>query len=117
LSFFYGAGAIFLIVWNASVFSTFLVISLQNIGRGVNHALGLIGTFAIYFFPEVAGFLLAGIAGGVISKAVIVEKWGSKNFQNVLRDASILLLVSVLFLLIAGLLESYVAVGLIKALV
>ena len=117
LSFFYGAGAIFLIVWNASIFSTFLVLSLQNIGKGVNHALGLIGAFSLYFIPEVAGFLLAGIAGGIISKAVIVEGWGSKRFQNVLRDASILLGISFVFLLVAGVLEAYVAVELIKALV
>lgn len=117
LSFFYGAGAIFLIVWNASIFSTFLVLSLQNISKGINNALALIGAFSIYFLPEVAGFLLAGLAGGIISKAVIVENWGSKQFRNVLRDASVLLLVSFLFLLVAGLLESYVAVGLIKALV
>jgi len=117
LSFFYGAGAIFLIVWNASIFSTFLVLSLQNIGKGVNHAIGLIGAFSIYFIPEVAGFLLAGIAGGVISKAVIVESWGSNKFRNVLRDASILLAISFVFLLVAGILESFVAVELIKALV
>lgn len=117
LSFFYGAGAIFLIAWNASIFSTFLVLSLQSISRGVNHALGLIGAFSIYYIPEVAGFLLAGIAGGIISKAVLVETKGSKGFKNVIRDSFTLLIISFLFLLIAAFLESFVAVSLIKALV
>jgi len=117
LSFFYGAGAIFLIVWNASIFSTFIAFSVQNLSKGLNNALGLLGAFSLYFIPEVGGFLLAGIAGGVISKAVITEHWFSKPFQNVIRDATILLLLAIVLLIIAALLESFVSVELIKAMV
>jgi uncharacterized membrane protein SpoIIM required for sporulation len=117
LSFFYGAGSIFLIVWNASIFSTFITITLQNISRGVNHSIGLLGAFSVYVIPEIGGFLLAGIAGGVVSKALVTEGFMTPGFRNVLRDAMSLLLVAFVMLIVAAFLESYVAVNLIRALV
>ena len=117
LSFFYGAGAIFLIVWNASIFSTFVFTTLQNIGRGVQNSLAMFGVFSLYIVPEIAGFLLAGIAGGVISKALVTEKFMSDEFRNVVKDAMVLLLVSFGVLFVAALLESYVAVNVIKSLI
>src|SRR3989344_2136383 len=116
LSFFYGAGAIFLMVWNASTFSTFVSMTISNISKGVNHGLLLFGVFSLYIIPELGGFLLAAIAGGVISKAVLVEPFLSPSFRNVVRDALFLLLCSFALLLIAAFLESYVGVSLIKSL-
>lgn len=117
LSFFYGAGSIFLIVWNASIFSTFIIVTLRNIGDSVNHSFALLGAFSIYVIPEIAGFLLAAIAGGVVSKAAVVEQFLGGNFRNVVRDAIVLLLWSFILLIISAFLESFVGVGLIKALV
>jgi|SRR3989338_2763942 len=117
LSFFYGAGAIFLMVWNASIFATFVSLTIKNIGKGVEHGFLLLGTFSMYIIPEIAGFLLAAIAGGVISKAVIVEEFMSNSFKNVVKDAIVLLLCSIVILLIAAFLEGYIGVELIKALV
>lgn len=117
LSFFYGAGAIFLMVWNASIFATFVSLTIKNIGKGFEHGFLLLGTFSMYIIPEIAGFLLAAIAGGVISKAVIVEEFMSNSFKNVVKDALVLLLCSIIILLIAAFLEGYIGVGLIKALV
>jgi len=117
LSFFYGAGSIFLIVWNASIFSTFIVLTLQNVSRGIKHSLGLLGAFSIYIIPEIGGFLLAGIAGGVVSKALVKEKFMGEGFRNVVRDATVLLLFSFVLLLVAAFLESYVGVSMIKMLV
>lgn len=117
LSFFYGAGAIFLVVWNASIFATFVSLSLNNISTGVNHAVALLGAFSLYIIPEIAGFLLAAIAGGVISKAVIVEQWMSESFRNVVKDGFVLLIMAFVLLLLSAFLEGFVGVGLIKSLV
>ena len=116
LSFFYGAGSIFLVVWNASIFVTFIIVTIRNISQGMNHSLALLGIFSLYIVPEIAGFLLAAIAGGVVSKAVVVEDFLSKEFKNVVRDAVVLLFLSFALLLLAAVLESY-AVDWIKALV
>lgn len=117
LSVFYGAGSIFLIVWNASIFSTFVSLTLTNISQGVNHSFALLGTFSLYIIPEISGFLLAAIAGGVVSKAVVVEQFLEAPFRNVIRDAILLLVYSLVILFFAAFLEAYVGVGLIKALV
>lgn len=116
LSLFYGAGSIFLIVWNASIFSTFIYTTISNISKGANYSIALLGTFSLYVIPEIAGFLLAAIAGGVVSKAVIVEKFMSDSFRNVVRDAFVLLLISFTLLLVAAFLESYVGISAMKML-
>jgi len=117
LSIFYGAGAIFLIVWITSIFSTFITLTIQNISKGINHSFTLLGIFSLYIIPEIAGFLLAAIAGGLVSKAVITENFRSLAFKNVIRDATILLLLSFALLLFAAILESFVAVNLFKLLI
>ena len=117
LSLFYGAGSIFLVAWNASVFSTFIYTTITNISTGMQHSLVFGGIFLIYVIPEVAGFLLAAIAGGVVSKAVVLETFMSFQFRNVLRDAVVLLFFSFALLFVAAFLESYVGVNAIKALV
>ncbi|MFC1727930.1 stage II sporulation protein M [Nanoarchaeota archaeon] len=116
LSFFYGIGAIFLIVLNASIFSTFILFVTQQLGKSLQEILTILGIFSIYAIPEVAGFLLAAIAGGVISKAVIKEKVGSKRFKNVVKDATLLLLVSFAVILLSALLEVFVTGPLIRVL-
>lgn len=117
LSFFYGAGGIFLIVWNASIFSTFIVMTISNLSKGVPHAMSLLGAFALHLIPEVFGFLVAAIAGGVISRALIKEKLKGKGFSNVVKDATLLLLVSFAVLLVAALLEAFVSTSLVGGLV
>lgn len=98
LSLFYGAGGIFLLAWNASVFAGFLCASQE-----------FILPLLIYTIPEICGFMFASISGGVFSKAVIKEKFGSGAFRNVLRDATWWLVIAILFITIAALLESFVA--------
>lgn len=116
LSFFYGIGAVFLIVLNASIFSTFLKMVTSQLGKTAQEVFSILGIFSIYVIPEVAGFLLAAIAGGVISKAVINERVGSIQFKNVVKDATVLLLVSFAVIILSALLEVFVTSNLIKAL-
>jgi len=107
LSVFYGAGAIFLLVFNASIFSSFAVYIAHQLAKLPTDALAVIGFFSIHLIPEVLGFLLAAIAGGVVSKAMLTEKLSGPGFTNVLRDAMILLLLSACFIAIGAVLEVY----------
>lgn len=113
LSFFYGAGAMFLIVLNASVFSTFIVFVINNLTTAMNKA-AVFGIFLIHLMPELFGFMLAAIAGGVISKAVMKEKFGSSQFRNIMADASLIFLISVGLIVLAAFLENYVTTLLIN---
>ncbi len=112
LSIFYGAGALFLIVLNASVFAGFIVHVVKTAGNSISTLL----LFLIHLIPELSGFLIAAIAGGVISRAIMKEKFGSKGFQNVMKDALILLLISAGLIIIAAFLELFVTAPLFKML-
>lgn len=107
LSVFYGAGAIFLLVLNASIFSSFVLYVSQQLAKAPSDALAVLGFFSIHLIPEVAGFLLAAIAGGVVSKAILTEKLFSPGFKNVMRDAVMLLLLSMGFIVLGSILEVY----------
>ncbi len=104
LSIFYGVGALFLIVLNASVFASFILIATETIG--LKTLLG--GVLLAHTSHEVLGFLLAAMAGGVISKALMKERIGTTPFQNVVKDATILLIISLAVIILAGILEVYV---------
>lgn len=106
-----------MIVWNASIFSTFLVMTINNLSRGTPHALSILGIFSLHLIPEVFAFLTAAIAGGVLSRAMIKEKWKSKGFSNVIKDAVVLLLISFGILLLAAFLEAFVSTSLLGGLI
>ncbi|MBW3014833.1 stage II sporulation protein M [Candidatus Woesearchaeota archaeon] len=117
LSIAYGAGAIFLIIFNASIFATFIVKITQYVTTSITHTAALTGSLMVHTVPELSGFLLAAISGGVISKALVTEKIGSNAFKNVIKDATMLFLLSLLIITIAAFLEIYVTRGLLRLII
>jgi len=119
LSIFYGSGAIFLITLNASIFASALghVIRSNFNSGGILTSLSFaICNFGIIFFhmiPEVIAYLLAAMAGGVLSHAIIREKFASKNFHIVLIDSIILIFISIMVLITAAFLEANISKKLI----
>jgi len=120
-SFFYGAGAIFILTWNASVISAAIGTFFRNNISVYADKLGFIkvaGYFHIfslsllrYFIhgiPEILAYFIGGLAGGIISVAVIKHEFGTKIFRRVLLDSISLILIALFVLVIAGLLEVYV---------
>ncbi len=120
-SFLFGAGAIFILTWNASVIAaaignfirTNLTTYAGNAGfRKISSYLHIISLglfkYAIHGIPEIAAYFVAGIAGGVISVAVIKESFGTKKFSKIILDSSDLILIAVLLLVVAALLEVYI---------
>ncbi|MBU2561693.1 MAG: stage II sporulation protein M [Nanoarchaeota archaeon] len=114
LSFFYGASAIFLIILNGSVFASFIIFVIRTIAQNTLQGVQAFFMFLIHLLPEISGFLMAAIAGGVVSKAVLCEKKGSKRFKNVFKDATILMLIAIGLVLISSLLEVFVTARLFK---
>ena len=107
LSLFFSVGALFLIVYNASIFAAFILL--------YEKAIMLLSL--IHFIPEILGFLLAAIAGGVISKAIMKEKLGTEPFKNVVKDATVLLLISIIVIVIAALIEVFVTPQILNPLI
>lgn len=114
LSIAYGAGAIFLIVYNASIFASFIVLLIRYLSTTTTHAAAIFSTMLIHLIPEISGFLLAAIAGGVISKALTRERIGSEAFKNVVKDATAMFILSICLIVLAAFLEIYVTRGVFR---
>ncbi|MEA3430565.1 MAG: stage II sporulation protein M [Nanoarchaeota archaeon] len=114
LSIAYGAGAIFLIVYNASIFASFIVLLVRYLSTTTAHATAIFATMLIHLVPEISGFLLAAIAGGVISRALMRERIGSLAFRNVIKDATVMFLLSIVLIVLAAFLEIYVTRGVFR---
>ena len=120
-AFFYGAGAIFILTWNASVISAAIgSFFREHIGIyadkvGLVHVAGYFHIYSLsllrYFLhgiPEILAYFVGGLAGGIISVAVIKHEFGTKVFKRILLDSSNLVLLAVMVLVIAATLEVYV---------
>ncbi len=120
-SFIYGSGAIFILSWNASVigaaFGNFIRTHIAEYASAVGLSkagsyfyvvsLSLL-RYSIHGIPEILSYVIAGIAGGIISVAVVKREFGTKNFERILLDTSDLILIAVFFLFVAALLEVFV---------
>ncbi len=120
-SFFYGAGAIFILTWNASVISAAIGTFFRTHISEYASSLGLVkaaGYFHIYslslirYFihglPEILAYFIGGLSGGIISVAVIRHDFGTKTFRKIVRDAFDLFLLAIVVLLIAAGIEVYI---------
>lgn len=120
-AFLYGVGAIFILTWNASVIGVaignFIRTELSRVSSSVGLSkfssyfsvisIGLL-KYSIHGIPEILAYLVAGLAGGIISVAVIRHDFRTKRFENIVLDSSSLIILSILLLVIAGLLEVFV---------
>jgi uncharacterized membrane protein SpoIIM required for sporulation len=120
-SFMYGAGAIFILVWNASIVGTAIGSFVRtSINVLIDSACGpTAGTtfcavssgilrYTIHGIPEILAYFVAALAGGIISIAVINHEFSSRKFEHILLDSADLLMLAIAILFIAALLEVFV---------
>ena len=112
ISLFVGAGGVFLVLLNASVFSSFAIVMIKYLTETLRQAVLVIGIFSLHVIPEAGAFMVAAIAGGILSKAVIAEKWGTANFKKVVKDAGKLLAFACILIILAGFIEVYITTNL-----
>ncbi|MFH1257838.1 MAG: stage II sporulation protein M [Candidatus Micrarchaeota archaeon] len=109
----YGAGSVFILIWNASVIGVFL----GNVARkyvfheapafslipGLSYGiLGLIphGSF------ELISYSIGALAGGILSAAIARRVYGTIEFRPILMDVIKLVLVAVILLFVGAIIES-----------
>ena len=120
-SFIFGAGAIFILTWNATVIGAAIGNFIRSNISNYTGSLGLLEAgnyfhvvslgllkYAIHGIPEIAAYFYGGLAGGIISVALIRKHYKTKKFQVIMRDFSELLLIAIGFLIAAAFLEVYV---------
>ena len=113
LSLVYGAGAILFITWNASVWGVIFGFLARESAITINqNPFVYFGVMLLPILPhmitEAVSYLSASIVGGVVSKAVLREKLGSKKFKHVLTDGLIFFGLAVVLVILAAFLEVYV---------
>lgn len=101
----FGAGAIFVLAWNASVIAAAIGIFTKS--QLSSLPVGL-ARYMIHGLPEIAAYFVAAMAGGIISIAIIKHDFKSGKFWKVMQDSLNLILLAVLILVIAALIEVYV---------
>lgn len=120
-AFIYGFGAIFILTWNASVIGTaignFIRVRLESSAATLGFA--KIASYLQFFslsltrylvhgIPEIMAYIIGGLAGGIISIAIVRHDFGTKKFEKILFDSSELILISLIFLVIAAFIEVYI---------
>lgn len=112
-AFVFGDGAIFLVVWNASVWGTIFGAFAKNyaLAFAQNPFISFLIVLAIVFthmILEAFAYISAASAGGVISKGILREKFFSERFRYIIGNTLITLIFALIILVIAVLIESYV---------
>ncbi len=120
-AFLYGAGAIFILTWNASVISTAIGNYIRSNLALITKTIGLtkytdyfhivsigILRYFLHGLPEMGAYIIAGLAGSIISVAVIRESFGTKKFEKTLLDSSNLIIIAIIILIIAAFIEVYI---------
>ena len=104
-SFAFGAGAIFILAWNASVIASAIGIfadgSLKQLHIGLMR-------YLIHGAPELIAYFIAALAGGILSIAVIRHEFGKEKFWRVLQDSIDLIIIALVILVIAALIEVFI---------
>ena len=120
-SLFYGAGAVFILVWNASIIGTAIGILVRNSLASISEIFGIINLaayfgvftgsilrYAIHGFFEILAYFVGALAGGMLSLAVSKHEFNTKKFRKVSLDVFNLSCLALALLILAALIEIYI---------
>lgn len=111
-----GAGALYLLVWNASIIGIYI----GEVAHNIQHIylLSKFPSFLLAFptaifklflhgIPEIAAYFIGAVAGGILSVAVIKHRPFDDQFRKICIDSLLLFMVSVGLIFISGIIEAY----------
>ncbi|MFH1064341.1 MAG: stage II sporulation protein M [Candidatus Woesearchaeota archaeon] len=116
-SFFFGAGAIFILTWNASVVATAIGAFVRN--NVLSHAGGSIAAYSqlislgilkymTHGVFEIVAYFIGALAGGIFSVAVIRHDFKTSQFRKTLLDSIDIFLIAAALLVVAAGVEVFV---------
>ena len=116
-SFLYGAGAVFILIWNASVIGVALGNSIR---LGMGRAAELFGLasqvvslgvlrYSIHGIPEILAYLVAGLAGSMVSIGLYLSRKNRPYIKELLADVLELTGIAIILLVISAWLEAFVS--------
>jgi uncharacterized membrane protein SpoIIM required for sporulation len=100
----FGAGAIFVLAWNASVISAAMGIfgsyNLAEIPFGLLR-------YMIHGFPEIAAYFIIALAGGIFGIGILRNGIRNPKFLRIVENVVILLFIAIIILIVAAIIEVY----------
>lgn len=121
LSIIFGAGSLFLLTLNASIFASALSNVLWQTVQNSEYLYlySLIscnmGILFFHMLPEVVGYFLAAIAGALLYVAILKEKLFSAEFMRTMKKSLLILLIAIGVLLISAIIEVKLSRNLISS--
>jgi uncharacterized membrane protein SpoIIM required for sporulation len=100
----FGAGAIFVLAWNASVISAAMGIFTNYDIKDI--PFGLL-RYMIHGFPEIAAYFVTALAGGMFGVGIIRNGVKNPKFLRIVENVVILLFISIIILIVAAVIEVY----------
>ncbi|MFW5846644.1 MAG: stage II sporulation protein M [Nanoarchaeota archaeon] len=101
----FGAGAIFILMWNASVIAAAIGIFTSN--KISDIPLG-VARYMIHGFPEIAAYFVTALAGGMFGVGFIRHGLRNRKFLKVVQNVILLLFISIFILIVAAWIEVYI---------
>ncbi len=100
----YGIGALYLLLWNASIIG--VILGERMIEKGLlGLVLGFLGLVPHGIF-EIAAYLVAALAGGILSISIMRSSNKKTFFRYLLEDVGLLVFLALALLAIGALIES-----------
>ncbi len=111
-SFLYGAGAIYITTWNASVVGVLIGVTTEEFAKSMHIPESLaylialpIGTLRLlpHGIFEITGYLVGGLAGGMMSASIMR---GHAKYKIIWRDIGLMILLSIVLIVLGAFVES-----------
>lgn len=100
----FGAGAIFVLAWNATVIAQAIGIFTKYRVAGIPMGLG---RYMIHGLPEITAYFITALAGGIFGVEIIRRGFKGKKFSRVIGNVIILLFIALIILVVAAVMEVY----------
>lgn len=106
----YGAGAIFILAWNASVMGAAIGSAIRvNTGTTFQAISSGVAGYFVHGIPEILAYFIGGLAGGILSMAIVREGVHSPAFWKAARDSLHLSVFALLLLVAAAFIEVFIS--------
>lgn len=106
LSLIFGAGALFILAWNASVIAAAIGIFAKSQISQIPTGIGRYMLF--HGWIEIAAYFIAALAGGILSTAIIRHDTKGEKFWSIIQDSINLIVIAIIALFIAAIIEVFI---------
>jgi uncharacterized membrane protein SpoIIM required for sporulation len=102
----FGAGAIFILAWNATVIASAIgIFTKYKISEIPN---GLV-RYMIHGIPEIGSYFIAALAGGILGVGIMRNGIKDKKFYHIVENVILLLFLAVMVLILSAIIEVYIS--------